>query len=50
MQNTRMRWARSTEIHTLEDNAVLQRALDRIAESGQPEARQAPITGARPVR
>ena len=50
MQNMAMRWARITEIHTLEDNAVLQRALDRMAETGQPEARQAPITDARPVR
>jgi ketosteroid isomerase-like protein len=44
MQNMTMRWARITEIHTLEDNAVLQRALDRLAESGNPEARAGPIT------
>ena len=43
MQNMTMRWARITEIHTLEDNVVLQRALDRIAESGNPEAHDAPI-------
>jgi ketosteroid isomerase-like protein len=44
MQNMTMRWARVTEIHTLEDNAVLQRALDRLAESGNPDASAGPIT------
>jgi ketosteroid isomerase-like protein len=44
MQNMRMRWARITEIHTLEDTAVLQRALDRVAAGGIPEAHAAPIT------
>jgi ketosteroid isomerase-like protein len=44
MQNMTMRWARITDIRTLEDNAVLQRALDRIAESGQAEACARPIT------
>jgi ketosteroid isomerase-like protein len=49
MQNMTMRWTRITEIHTLEDNAVLQRALDRIAENGNPEAHAAPITDAQPA-
>jgi hypothetical protein len=49
MQNMTMRWARITEIHTLEDNVVLQRALDRIAESGNPEAHEAPITDTQPA-
>ena len=48
MQNMRMRWARITEIHTLEDTAALQRALDRVAASGIPEAHAAPITDAPP--
>jgi ketosteroid isomerase-like protein len=49
MQNMVMRWARITEIHTLEDNVILQRALDRIAESGNPEAHEAPITDTQPA-
>ena len=49
MQTMTMRWARITEIRTLEDNVVLQRALDRIAESGNPEAREAPITDPQPA-
>jgi ketosteroid isomerase-like protein len=44
MQNMRMRWARITEIRTLEDTAVLQQALDRLADSGIAEAHAAPIT------
>jgi ketosteroid isomerase-like protein len=44
MQNMRMRWARITEIHTLEDTAVLQQALDRLADGGIAEAHAAPIT------
>jgi len=43
MQNMHMRWARITEIHTLEDNVVLQQALDRIAASGNHEAHDQPI-------
>lgn len=43
MQNMRMSWD-ITEIHTLEDNVVLQSALDRIAASGVPEAHSEPIT------
>jgi ketosteroid isomerase-like protein len=50
MQNMRMRWARITEIHTLEDTAALQRALDRLAHSGVPEAHAAPITDSLPSR
>lgn len=46
MQNIRMRWAKITEIHTLEDTAALQRALDRMAEAGVSEAHAAPITDA----
>jgi ketosteroid isomerase-like protein len=51
MQNLYMRWARITEIHTLEDTAALQRVLDHLAESGIAEARAAPITdtGAAPL-
>jgi ketosteroid isomerase-like protein len=44
MQNMHMRWARITEIHTLEDTVVLQRALDRIAASGTTEGHAEPIT------
>jgi ketosteroid isomerase-like protein len=44
MQNLYMRWARITEIHTLEDTAALQRMLDHLAESGIAEAHAAPIT------
>jgi ketosteroid isomerase-like protein len=39
-----MRWARITEVRTLEDTVVLQRALDRIAAAGIAEAHAAPIT------
>jgi ketosteroid isomerase-like protein len=46
MQNMRMRWARITEIHTLEDTAALQRALDRVSAGGIAEAQAAPITDA----
>jgi hypothetical protein len=38
MQNMRMRWGRITEIHTLEDTAVLQGALDRLADNGVAKA------------
>jgi ketosteroid isomerase-like protein len=48
MQNMHMRWARITQIHTLEDTANLQRALDRIAASGVPEAHADPITDIAP--
>ncbi|HEY3843112.1 MAG TPA: nuclear transport factor 2 family protein [Acidimicrobiales bacterium] len=48
MQNMRMRWARITEIHTLEDTAALQRALDRVGASGINEALAPPVTDAAP--
>ncbi|MEU3524793.1 nuclear transport factor 2 family protein [Streptomyces sp. NPDC038707] len=41
-----LKWGRITEIHTLEDTVVLQRALDAIAASGNAEAHAAPITDA----
>jgi ketosteroid isomerase-like protein len=44
MQNMSMRWARITEIHTLEDTATLQKALDHLAAAGIDEARAEPIT------
>jgi len=44
MQNLAMSWARITEIHTLEDTANLQAALDRLAVAGIGEARADPIT------
>jgi ketosteroid isomerase-like protein len=44
MQNMSMSWARITEIHTLEDTATLQAALDRLAAAGTDEARADPIT------
>lgn len=50
MQTFHMRWARITQVHTLEDNVVLQRALDRIAASGITEAHAEPITDASPSR
>jgi ketosteroid isomerase-like protein len=49
MQNLYMRWARITEIHTLEDTAALQRMLDRLAESGIAEAHAEPITDPEPT-
>lgn len=44
MQQIRMRWARITEVHTLEDTATLQHALDTLAAAGFEEAHAAPIT------
>jgi ketosteroid isomerase-like protein len=44
MQNMSMRWARITEIQTLEDTATLQNALDKLAAAGVAEAHAAPIT------
>lgn len=43
MQTMHMRWARITEVHTLEDTAVLEGALDALAASGVAEAHAAPI-------
>jgi ketosteroid isomerase-like protein len=44
MQNLSMRWARITQIHTLEDTAILQAALDKLAAAGISEAGADPIT------
>jgi ketosteroid isomerase-like protein len=44
MQNLYMRWARITDIHTLEDTAALQHMLDRLAATGVAEAHADPIT------
>lgn len=38
-----LQWGKLTEVRTLEDTAVLQRALDRLAELGYAEASAAPI-------
>ncbi|WP_041938961.1 MULTISPECIES: nuclear transport factor 2 family protein [Frankia] len=46
MQFMRMRWGKITEVRTLEDTAVLARALDRLAAAGLAEAHAAPITDA----
>ncbi len=43
-QFIRMRWGKITEVRTLEDTAVLQAALDRLAAAGYSEAHAAPIT------
>lgn len=43
-QFMRMRWGRVTEIRTLENTEVLQRAMDRLAAAGYAEAHAAPIT------
>jgi ketosteroid isomerase-like protein len=49
MQNMSMRWGRITEIHTLEDTATLQEALDRLATAGIDEARADPIADTGPL-
>jgi len=49
MQNLSMRLARITEIHTLEDTAALQAALDRLAAAGIDEAHAAPIIDGEPA-
>jgi ketosteroid isomerase-like protein len=49
MQFLRMRWGKVTEVRTLEDTVVLQRALDRLAAAGYPEAHADPITDADPT-
>jgi hypothetical protein len=38
-----------TEVRTLEDTAVLERTLDRLAAAGFEEAHAAPITDVVPV-
>ncbi|MFI1396009.1 nuclear transport factor 2 family protein [Streptomyces sp. NPDC020681] len=44
MQFMHLRWAKITEVRTLEDTAVLERALDTVAASGVAEAHAAPIS------
>ncbi len=48
-QMLRMRWGKITEVRTLEDTAVLARALDRLAAAGYEEAHAAPITDEGPA-
>jgi hypothetical protein len=48
-QNMTMRWARITEIHTLEGNVVLQRALDRIAKAAIPKPTRHPSPTPQPA-
>ncbi|GAB3822012.1 nuclear transport factor 2 family protein [Kribbella italica] len=48
-QFLRMRWGKITEVRTLEDTAVLERALDRLAVAGYEEAHAAPITDGVPA-
>ena len=43
-QFLRIRWGKITEVRTLEDTAVLQKTLDRLAAAGDAEAHAAPIT------
>lgn len=43
-QFTYLKWGSIIEIHTLEGAVVLQRALDRIAASGNVEAHADPVT------
>jgi ketosteroid isomerase-like protein len=44
MQIMKMSWGRITDVKTLEDTVVLQRALDTMAANGFEEAHAAPIT------
>ncbi|MGW6280258.1 nuclear transport factor 2 family protein [Kribbella sp. NPDC055071] len=39
-----IRWGKITEVRTLEDTAVLEKTLDRLAAAGYAEAHAAPIT------
>jgi ketosteroid isomerase-like protein len=43
-QFLRIRWGKITEVSTLEDTAVLEKTLDRLAAAGYAEAHAAPIT------
>ena len=43
-QFLRIRWGKITEVRTLEDTAVLEKTLDRLAAAGFAEAHAAPIT------
>ncbi|MFI6324560.1 nuclear transport factor 2 family protein [Nonomuraea sp. NPDC050556] len=49
MQFVHMKWARIDEVHTLEDTAVLQDALDRLYAAGYEEAHATPITDREPA-
>jgi ketosteroid isomerase-like protein len=44
-QFLRIRWGKITEVRTLEDTAVLEKTLDRLAAAGYAEAHAAQITG-----
>lgn len=44
-QFLRIRWSKITEVRTLEDTAILQRTLDRLAAAGYAEAHAEPIVG-----
>jgi len=44
-QFLRIRWGRITEVRTLEDTAVLEKTLDRLAAAGYAEAHAEPIVG-----
>ncbi|MFI6826557.1 nuclear transport factor 2 family protein [Kribbella sp. NPDC050241] len=43
-QFLRLRWGKITEVRTLEDTAVLEKTLNRLATTGYPEAHALPIT------
>ena len=43
-QFLRIRWGKITEVRTLEDTAVLEKTLDRLAAAGYAEAHAAPIS------
>ncbi|HEY4570432.1 MAG TPA: nuclear transport factor 2 family protein [Kribbella sp.] len=44
-QFLRVRWGKITEVRTLEDTAVLEKTLDRLAAAGYAEAHAEPIVG-----
>jgi hypothetical protein len=44
-QFLRIRWGKITDVRTLEDTAVLERTLDRLAAAGYAEAHAEPIVG-----
>ena len=44
-QFLRIRWGKLTEVRTLEDTAVLEKTLDRLAAAGYAEAHAEPIVG-----
>jgi ketosteroid isomerase-like protein len=43
-QFLRIRWGKITEVRTLEDTAILEKTLDRLAAAGYADAHAAPIT------